>query len=72
MFDRYMDAYVDRRMAGIIEEWQLARYGDLGIFPQRLDALEREVSQVSTTRKAATERLLRLEARAQALKERRS
>ncbi|MFA5331559.1 MAG: hypothetical protein WC342_04195 [Methanoregula sp.] len=72
MIDRYMNAYVDRRMSGIIEEWQLARSGDLGTFPSRLAALDREVSRIGASRKASESRLLGLEERAQVLKERRS
>jgi len=34
--DRYLDAYVDRRMAAIVEEWDLATQSDLGNIPAGL------------------------------------
>lgn len=72
MIDRYMNGYVDRRMSAIIEEWQLARTGNMGAFPQRIAALEREVTRLSASRKASDSRLHMLEERAQKLQEQRS
>ncbi len=36
----YMNAYVDRRMKSVVEEWDLSRKDDITDFTARLDAIE--------------------------------
>ena len=67
---RYMDAYVDRRMKSIVEEWDLSRKDDISDFTARLDAIEQEIPRLKQSKKASVEKLMELEIRARRLKER--
>ena len=69
--DRYMDAYVDRRMAAIMEEWDLATKPDLGEYTRRLAAIEEEIPRQKAFDKSAAEKLSELERRAAVLTGRR-
>lgn len=64
----YLNAYVDRRMKYVIEEWDLSTRRDLEDLDARLDALERETSQHKKTGRAFSDKLAELEARAERLK----
>jgi len=64
----YMDAYVDRRMTSIIEEWQLARRDVVGNLDRRVGTLEGEIVRIRAVEKTAADRLASLEARAEALR----
>lgn len=66
--DKYLDAYVDRRMQSIIEEWDLATQPDLGDFSRRLAALEEEIPRQRAFDRSAAEKLSELERRAAVLK----
>lgn len=66
--DSYLNAYVDRRMHAIVEEWDLATGPDLDDFRDRLDALEREASRLKVFEQTSAEKLTALEARARSLK----
>jgi polyhydroxyalkanoate synthesis regulator phasin len=66
--DSYLDAYVDRRMKYIVEEYDLSTGNDLTDFTARLDALEREIPRLKTFEQQAADKLAVLEARARALK----
>jgi hypothetical protein len=66
--DSYLNAYVDRRMKYIVEEWDLATGNDLSDFTSRLYALEQEIPRLKTNEKAAADKLTELEARARKLK----
>ena len=66
--DRYMDAYVDRRMKVIVEEWDLATKPDLGEYTRRIAALEEEIPRQRAYDKSAAEKLSELENRAAVLK----
>jgi hypothetical protein len=68
--DRYLNAYVDRRMQSIIEEWELATKNDLGDFTRRLGAAEEEIPRLKASGATASKKLAELEARAKNLKER--
>lgn len=67
MIDRYMGAYLDRRMKYLIGEWQLATRHDVRDFSDRLAALSDEISRIDAVTKAASDRLAALEARAKLL-----
>jgi polyhydroxyalkanoate synthesis regulator phasin len=67
---RYMNAYVDRRMKSIVEEWDLSRKDDISDFTARLDAIEQEIPRLKQSKKASVEKLMELEIRARRLKER--
>jgi len=62
---------VDRRMAAIVEEWDLATQPDLGEYTRRLAALEEEIPRQKAFDKSAAEKLSELERRAAVLKGRR-
>jgi hypothetical protein len=64
----YLDAYVDRRMKNIIDEWDLSTGADLTDFVDRLDALEQEIPRMKTFEHAASDKLTELESRARKLK----
>ena len=66
----YLNAYVDRRMKYIIEEWDLSTRHDLDDLDARLDALKRETTRLNTSGQAISDKLAELEARAQRLKRR--
>jgi hypothetical protein len=66
--DSYLNAYVDRRMQYIIEEWDLATGTDLDEFTGRLAALEQEITRLKTLGHAAGDKLTGLENRARRLK----
>jgi hypothetical protein len=61
--DNYVNGYLDRRMKFLIEEWNLARKGDLGDFPKRLEALDKEIEPMKTFEKSAGARIEALEDR---------
>ncbi|MFZ0004980.1 MAG: hypothetical protein WCC86_02000 [Methanoregula sp.] len=66
--DSYLDAYVDRRMKYIVEEWDLSTKADLEEFTNRLLALEKEVPRLKAFEHAAADKLTELERRAGSLK----
>ncbi|HEX3000896.1 MAG TPA: hypothetical protein VHN82_00765 [Methanoregula sp.] len=66
--DSYLNAYVDRRMKYIVEEYDLSTRNDLTDFTTRLDALEREIPRLKTFEQEAADKLAALEARARDLK----
>jgi hypothetical protein len=72
ILNRYMDAYVDRRMPALIEEWQIARRDAVGDLDRRIGSVESEIAHIRTFERTATERLISLEARAQAIRGRKS
>jgi hypothetical protein len=61
--DNYVHGYLDRRMKYLIEEWNLARKGDLGDFPKRMEALDRGMDQMKIYEKTAGARIADLENR---------
>jgi polyhydroxyalkanoate synthesis regulator phasin len=65
----YMNAYVDRRMKSVVEEWDLSRKDDVADFTARLDAIEQEIPRLKESKKASVEKLTELETRARKLKE---
>ena len=66
--DSYLNAYVDRRMRSIVEEWDLSTRQDIDDLSDRLAALEREVPRLKASGLKASDKLGELEARAQRLK----
>ena len=66
--DSYLNAYVDRRMKSIVEEWDLSTGADLSDFTERLYALEEEIPRMQAFGHAASDKLTELETRARKLK----
>lgn len=66
--NKYLDAYVDRRMKYIVEEWDLATGNDLADFTSRLYAIEQEIPRLNASEQATADKLAGLEARARQLK----
>ncbi len=64
----YLNAYIDRRMKYIIEEWELASRQDISDYADRLDALEQEIPRLKAFEKIAGDKLAQLENRAKNLK----
>lgn len=67
--DSYLNAYVDRRMKYVIEEWELATRNDLADFTTRLGVVEQEIPRIKSFELKASDKLAELEARAKKLKE---
>ena len=57
----YMNAYVDRRMKSVVEEWDLSRKDDITDFTAWLDAIEQEIPRLKESKKASVEKLTELE-----------
>ncbi|MDD1652802.1 MAG: hypothetical protein LUQ64_04465 [Methanomicrobiales archaeon] len=67
--DSYVHGYLDRRMGVLIEEWNLARKGDIGDFSKRIDNLEKDIVPLKDYEEAASAKLTALEERFRKLKE---
>jgi hypothetical protein len=67
--DSYVHGYLDRRMGLLIEEWNLARKGDIGDFSKRIENLEEDVGPLKDYEGAASAKLSGLEERFRKLKE---
>jgi hypothetical protein len=67
--DSYMNAYLDRRMKDLIQEWDLATRNDLGDFEDRLQAIEETTKQIETFQTSADIKLDNLEHRLLNLRE---
>jgi len=66
--NKYLNAYVDRRMKYIVDEWELATKTDISDFTGRLDAVEQEIPRVKAFERLASDKLAELETRAIKLK----
>jgi len=64
----YLNAYIDRRMKYVIEEWELSTRNDVLDFSGRLEALEQEIPRLKVFEKSAADKLTQLETRANKLK----
>ena len=66
--DKYLNAYVDRRMKYIVDEWDLSTRTDLTDFTSRLGAIEQEIPRLKSFEQTASDKLTELEIRAGKLK----
>jgi hypothetical protein len=66
--DNYLNAYVDRRMKYIVDEWDLSTRTDLSDFTGRLNAIEHEIPGLKSFEQTASDKLTELETRANKLK----
>ncbi|MDP2796676.1 MAG: hypothetical protein Q8N94_04105 [Methanoregula sp.] len=64
----YLNAYVDRRMKYIVDEWDLSTRTDLSGFTGRLDVIEQEIPRLKVFEHSALDKLTELENRAGKLK----
>ncbi|MDD1710002.1 MAG: hypothetical protein LUQ37_03735 [Methanoregulaceae archaeon] len=67
--DSYMNAYLDRRMKNLIQDWDLATRNDIGDFENRLQAIEEATKEVESFETSAEITLENLEHRLLQLKE---
>jgi hypothetical protein len=67
--DSYMNAYLDRRMKNLIQDWDLATENDLGDFESRLRAIEETTKQIESFETSAEIKLDELSQRLSRLKE---
>jgi len=67
--DNYVNGYLDRRMKFIIEEWNLARKGDVGDFARRLEAIDMAIGPMKAYEKTTDARLTELEDRYKKIRE---
>lgn len=61
--DSYMNAYLDRRMKNLIQDWDLATRNDLGDFETRLQAIEETSKDIASFETSAEIKLEELEHR---------
>jgi hypothetical protein len=67
--DSYMNAYLDRRMKYLIQDWDLATKNDLGDFETRMLAIEDATKEIDTFEAEAEAKLEAMEQRLMRLKE---
>jgi len=67
--DSYMNAYLDRRMKNLIQDWDLATRNDLGDFETRLQAIEETSRDIASFETSAEIKLEELEHRLLHLRE---
>jgi hypothetical protein len=67
--DSYMNAYLDRRMKNLIQDWDLATRNDLGDFETRLQAIEETSKDIASFETSAEIKLEELEHRLLKLRE---
>jgi len=67
--DSYMNAYLDRRMKNLIQEWDLATQNDIDDFETRMKAIEETTKQIASLETSAEIKLEELEHRLLLLKE---
>lgn len=67
--DSYMNAYLDRRMKNLIQDWDLATENDLGDFETRLRTIEETTKQIQSFETSAEIKLNELSQRLFRLKE---
>jgi len=61
--DSYMNAYLDRRMKNLIQDWDLATQNDLNEFETRLRGIEEMTKQIESFETGAVIKLDNLEQR---------
>jgi hypothetical protein len=66
--DSYMNAYLDRRMKNLIQDWDLATQNDIGDFETRLRAIEETTKQIESFETSAGIKIDNLEERLSRLK----
>ncbi len=64
MIEGYVNAYLDRRMNALIEEWQLATRQDVKDFDSRVSALSEEIERIRAAEDQIGAKLSSLEAKA--------
>ncbi|MCE5299154.1 MAG: hypothetical protein MUE45_04390 [Methanoregulaceae archaeon] len=67
--DSYMNAYLDRRMKNLIQDWDLATQNDLGDFETRLGRIEETTKKIESFETSAGIKLDNLEERLSRLRE---
>jgi hypothetical protein len=67
--ESYLNAYLDRRMKFIIDEWGLTTRRDIASFQRRLKSLEREIDPIKEFEQAAADKLTELETRLKTVQE---
>jgi hypothetical protein len=67
--DSYMNAYLDRRMKNLIQDWDLATQNDLSDFETRLNRIEETTKQIESFETSAEIKLGNLEERLSRLRE---
>lgn len=67
--DSYMNAYLDRRMKNLIQDWDLATQNDISDFETRLRRIEETTKQIESFETSAEVKLDNLEDRLSRLRE---
>ena len=67
--DSYMNAYLDRRMKNLIQDWDLATQNDIGDFETRLRAIEETTKQIESFETSAKIKIDNLDERLSRLRE---
>lgn len=67
--DSYMNAYLDRRMKNLIQDWDLATQNDISDFETRLRRIEETTKEIESFETSAEIKLEDLEGRLSRLRE---
>ncbi len=68
--DKYLNAYLDRRMKLIIEDWQLATTADIRELSQRFRQVKQEAESLKSFERESKDRMDRMEERIRTLRSR--
>lgn len=67
--DNYMNAYLDRRMKSMIEEWQVSTTSDIRDLSQRYRKVRKEIEDLKTFERESQDKMDHMEQRIRALRE---
>jgi polyhydroxyalkanoate synthesis regulator phasin len=68
--DSYLNAYLDRRMKLMIDDWQLATTADIRDLSQRFRQVKHEVESLKSFERESKDRMDRMEERIRRISER--
>lgn len=67
--DNYLNAYLDRRMKDMIDEWQIATTSDIRDLSQRYHKVLKEVDNLKSFERVSKDRMDRMEERIRTIRE---
>ncbi|WP_245920441.1 hypothetical protein ACKUB1_02710 [Methanospirillum stamsii] len=67
--ENYLNAYLDRRMKDMIDEWQIATTSDIRDLSQRYHKVLKEVDNLKSFERESKDRMDRMEERIRAIRE---
>ena len=67
--ENYLNAYLDRRMKDMIDEWQIATTSDIRDLSQRYHKVLKEVDNLKSFERVSKDRMDRMEERIRTIRE---